>query len=320
MSATLSVCTSCDDRFAPHCGVMVASLLMNCDSDTRIELHVLDGGISRENKDRLAGLASIRPFEIYFHLMEDFEFEELKVSKSWPISSYYRFKVASILKDIPKVLYLDSDIVVLKDPSSLILGYPEGAWCCGVPDPVSVKNKRRLNLEGDFPYINAGVLAIDLNAWRLNEVEKQLFEYAREHANNLKYQDQDVINAVLRDRIALLPLEWNSQYLDARYTPATSKMYRRSFHDPSIIHYVTSEKPWLTFSGARRKSFYRKYLSMTPWKDEVRSRWRRERLTVAPYLRRWKRFCKNILHVHTGKDARFVRIFGVTLMQDEPRF
>lgn len=320
MSSALTACTSCDDRFSPHCGVMITSLLMNCAPDTRIEMHILDGGISPENKDRLAGLCSIRPFDIHFHHMDDVEFEQLKISTIWPVSAYYRFKVASVLNNISKVLYLDCDIVILEDPSSLISDYPANAWCCGVPDPMSVKNKKRLNLQGDFPYINSGVLVIDLDAWRDNDVEFRLLDYARQHTETIKYPDQDAINAVLRDHIALLPLEWNSQYLDARYTPKQSRLYKHPFRDPSIIHYVTSEKPWLTLSAAPRKSFYRQYLAMTPWEGQFRAQWEKDRKTLAPYLRRWKRLRKNILHVHLKKGSRFIRLFGITLIQDEPRF
>lgn len=319
MPSILPICTSCDDRFTPHCGVMIASLLDHCSPGTQVHVHILDGGISDVNKDRLASLSSIRPFTLHFHRMNEADFDGIKVG-TWPMSANYRFKVASALPGVGKILYLDSDIVILNDLSPLIDNYPEGAWCCGVPDAVSRKNIKRLGLDGDAPYVNSGVLAIDLEAWRQHGLEQKMLDYARLHTDTLKYQDQDVINVVLRGHIHILPLRWNSQYLDRRYTPPGKPFYRDSYRNPAIIHYVTSEKPWLALSGAPRKSYYLDYLSRTPWHSEIREQWKRELKTLSPYKRRWKRWLKGLFHFHVKRGERFIRLFGITLVQDDPSF
>lgn len=319
MPPVLPICTSCDDHYAPYCGVMITSLLANCRPDTDIHVHILDGGISEENRANMESLKSIRDFELHFHTMSNEDFHGLKM-ETWPVSANYRFKVASVLGDISRILYLDCDIVILEDPVDLITNFPEDAWCCGVPDAMSARNKKRLGLTGYAPYINSGVLVIDLDAWRANNIEEKMLEYAREHTDILKYQDQDVINVAMRDHVHFLPLRWNSQYLDTRYTPRNSKLYYESFHKPAIIHYVTSEKPWLPLSAAPRKKYFYRYLAMTPWNEELKADRKAQLKTKAPYARRWKRIVKNSVHIHTKEGSRFVRLFGLTFMHDIPGF
>ncbi len=68
------------------------------------------------------------------------------------------------------------------------------------------KTSPTLNLSKD--YFNSGLLLIDLEKWKAQNIESKLMEilnkyYCDEH-------DQSSLNAVLKDKIKILPPSWNA--------------------------------------------------------------------------------------------------------------
>lgn len=71
---------------------------------------------------------------------------------------------------------------------------------------VDKEQKRNLGME-KIPYINAGVLLIDLKKWRAEQTGRRILEYYREHDGNLFANDQDAINGCLKGRsVICLPV------------------------------------------------------------------------------------------------------------------
>ena len=62
-------------------------------------------------------------------------------------------------------------------------------------------------------YVNAGVLVMDLDAWRRERISDQLFAFVSRHGERLFWHDQDALNVLLQGRITLLPRRWNVQTL-----------------------------------------------------------------------------------------------------------
>ena len=112
-------------------------------------------------------------------------------------------------EDLHRVIYLDGDTIVRRSLRALwkidMKGCPVGA----APEPTcSLKRKAALGLAGR-PYCNAGVLLIDLDAWREQETGKQILEYYRKNGGHLFANDQDAINGSLRDSLYILSGTWN---------------------------------------------------------------------------------------------------------------
>ena len=49
-NGTINVCVACDDNYAKYAGVVIASILNNADSNDKLAIFILDGGISEEHK------------------------------------------------------------------------------------------------------------------------------------------------------------------------------------------------------------------------------------------------------------------------------
>ena len=70
MKERINICLSCDNNYAQHLGVTIASILKNRAEDDEFRFIILDGNISDENKTKIVSLKSIHDFEIDFEKVD----------------------------------------------------------------------------------------------------------------------------------------------------------------------------------------------------------------------------------------------------------
>lgn len=174
-------------------------------------------------------------------------------------------EIGSILKNLARVIYLDCDMVACGDLSELWHYDLQGKTIGAVEDPLALKNMRRLGIGEAHFYFNAGLLLIDLDKWRRENTQERLFEYLSAHPEQLKHQDQDLLNVVLFQQALSLPLRFNSQYFPRAYSPQRRQEYAVSLQAPLLIHYIMSDKPWRCDSTVFRRRFYIDAFKLTPW-------------------------------------------------------
>ena len=143
---------------------------------------------------------------------EDNPFQNYEFSR-WSPVIFYRCIAHRFFKDIDKILYLDSDILVYRDISELFDTDIKDYVLAGVRDmaPVNEKYHPQGKYVREFaekylnngPYINSGVLLINLRG--MAKYENMLFETKIP----LFYPDQDLLNATFFGKIKFLPLKYN---------------------------------------------------------------------------------------------------------------
>jgi lipopolysaccharide biosynthesis glycosyltransferase len=253
----INVCLSCDDGYSKYAGVTIASILNNSNEDDILAFYILDGGISEENKSKIFELKNIKNCDIFFMRVneEDFEiYKQIKTHKYITLQTYYRLKLASIIPDVDKIIYLDCDMIVNSSLADLYNADLHENVIGGVLD-VRVKHKRTWK---NCNYINAGMVLFDLNKIRQENVENLFYEYTKNNIDKIETGDQDIINFALEGKIEIFSDEWNVQVSDF--------MHRSSFtKTPKIIHYVTGSKPWVFGSVNYYKNLYFQNLSKTVW-------------------------------------------------------
>lgn len=281
----INVCLCCDDNYAPQAGVVVASILANAKPDDRLHFHIIDDGISAENRRYILALREIRECCFSFVSVDPALFlDYLAITRGEHISqaSYYRLSLSSMLPHVRKVIYLDCDTVVNSSLGELAKVDLGGNVMGGVLDIGHQRLRRKTGLDPSACYVNAGVLIMDLARIREERIEKAFLVYATEHADEIFHMDQQIINVVLEGRIACLDNSWNVQ---------TSNFVNRSSYirNPSIVHYVSRQKPWIYESFNHHTAYYYKYLELTPWalKLDDAVAWHRKRQLLA-----WVRYLK----------------------------
>ena len=156
-------------------------------------------------------------------------------------------------------MYLDVDIIVLNDLLKLYETNIESYYVAGVVDLDTAiirgnKYTNNIGIKDSSQYINAGVLLMNLEKIRNDEIEKKFEEFINKNKNNKKWQwhDQDVINSVCYNMIYTLPYKFNVMIhqfskINIYKVLAKKNFYaealKKAFKSPEIIHY-SGIKPW----------------------------------------------------------------------------
>lgn len=213
------------------------------------------------------------------------DYKYFKVSRHAPatIEAYFRcipdFYLAD---DIKYILYLDSDTICLDDISELfeydLKNYAFGAVTGWAPE----YRKENLGLKHYTLYCNTGVLLINMDYWRKNNITRQLIEFHNNiDIDVLERNDQDVINAVLKNKWLKLPLKYNCNYLDGLpkdicanddyLCQFSENEIEEAQNNLKILHYTGwgQHKPWYKDSLNKKAYLYQYYFNMTPFRREL---------------------------------------------------
>lgn len=277
------------NKFASVLGTSVASLLENNKSAENIEIYVIEHEISSYNKEKLAKLVESYGRNLHYISMPNINQDEnlglKQIKKNWLFDSYCRLFLDHILpKDISKVIYLDSDVLVVNDINNL-WDYDLQGKCIGaVKECIGPNYFNLFGLNNNSVYCNSGVLLIDLDRWREIRCAQHVQEYVQSQNGYVFFMEQSVLNIALQSEIITLPAIFNvkTEMLTLSYREV--KILRNpanwisedEFNDavkcPTIIHmtsfWMISNRAWYEVTDHPSKELYLKYKSMTDWKDE----------------------------------------------------
>ncbi|MCR5265927.1 MAG: glycosyltransferase family 8 protein [Cyanobacteria bacterium RUI128] len=218
--------------------VTICSILANANEKDDYKFYIMCDSVDINFDPMVKCFEKIKHAEYKFIKMDNSEFEG--AIHDWlGVSSSYRLKLPSIIDD-DKVLYLDSDIIVLSDIAELYNHNIDDYYIAAVEDKCSHFMRERVNLKEGETFINGGVQLMNLKKFREDNLEEIIFNKLRESDF---YTDQDVINDVCRSKILQLPLKFNlmpienpGHYVNRR------KEFEETLEAPVVIHYT--DKPW----------------------------------------------------------------------------
>ncbi|MCI6575029.1 MAG: DUF4422 domain-containing protein [Arcanobacterium sp.] len=279
------VVLAADNAYVPQVATTVFSLLAHASRERHYDITILHHDISWENQEAMrSGLHSFPNFTLRF-VNAGSELEKYGLSTNnahISVETYYRFLIPDVLPFYDKVLYLDSDMVVLADVAELYDTDLRGYAIAAVRDidfagNVNVKHSDRaryahtvLKMRDPFSYFQAGVLIFDTAVFRRDFSFEQWMKLASD--DRYIYNDQDVLNSQLEGRVLFLPMVWNVMHnVDYRVerlfsqAPAAQYLeYQSARAHPKIIHYAGYIKPW-TVVTCDFATFYWKYARQTPF-------------------------------------------------------
>lgn len=225
--------------------VTMCSILSNARSDDSYKFYIMSeisyDEFWTEFSNINVSLNKIHRFEYEYIRMKNKDFSGLVHDTRVGVAALYRLKLGSLTND-DKILYLDSDVVVLSDLSELWEKDINNFLVAGVEDKYSELMLCHANLdEGDI-YINSGVLLMNLKKIRENNIENLVLNRLREIDT---YSDQDVINDVCKGQIKYLPLKYNIMVTrdDPNSYPDKKDEYNEAVSNPVVLHYAI--KPWI---------------------------------------------------------------------------
>jgi lipopolysaccharide biosynthesis glycosyltransferase len=301
MTHHLHVAAACNASYALALATMLASLTSNLGQSRIAHVYILQRDINDDLKKKIGDSINSERIKLCWINIDDGRLASLKNTirrfDTVSLESYYRLLLPEMLPpNLDKVIYLDCDLVVTRDLGELWDLDVEGTYLLASPEllPTSrfvsssngIRLYRGLRLPDDLKFFNSGVMVINLRHWRDNYLFLRALIYILEAGQDLRWHDQEALNAVLAGEWRELDPTWN----------VTMHIFGRTLkpdlvpdlkNDPFIVHFNSAIKPWhpaqrfkspgparhfLSIHAATYNTFYhQRRLNRRPLYKELRS-------------------------------------------------
>lgn len=264
---TIPIFFAVDDQYIPFLAVSMQSLIDNSSKDNFYLIKILNTNISDENKDKINKYkrdnVSIEFVDLNYYIEK--VKDKLYTRDYYSKTTYFRLFLPELYPQYDKVLYLDSDIVILSDIANLYNIDIEDNLVGAVPDDViqnievySEYAEKVVGVADHRNYFNAGVLLMNLDELRKAHFQEK-FIYSLEEIRFSVAQDQDYLNRICKGRVKLIEKGWNRM-------PMPDPIDEQ---DIKLIHYNLAFKPW-HFEDILYKEYFWKYAKKTEFFDVIK--------------------------------------------------
>lgn len=263
-----------DNNYAIPTSVALQSMIDNANPCYNYDVYVLSKSVSITNINYFKQMAQknvrVNIINIENNTLQKFDEEGYYVSST----ALLKFDIANFLPQYDKVLYLDGDVLILRDISELFKINIEGYYVAAVPDMAAIDAchfEEHLDIRN---YFNSGVMLLNTKLIREEELTEKLYEVKKMHP---EYQcmDQDVFNDVFSKHILFLPPKFNLMFynfLIANFSlTRVNEFYNTCYStfgdmekDAVVIHLTNEKKPW-KYRDAYKSSDWMKYYRKTPF-------------------------------------------------------
>lgn len=249
-----------DDGYARPLAVAGGSVIRHLGKDRTLELYVLDMGISKRNRRKIEQSFARPGVNVSWITGTPKAFIGLPPGGPWLTSSTYaRLLLPDLLPaHVDRVLYLDCDLVVRRcigelydlefdDAVALAVQAMGTPFVCSLWGVGGWFESGRAASDINF---NAGVMLMDLRAWRREQIGQIALDYARAcDPDHPLVADQEALNATFGLRIRSIDPRWNQQSELFSNAHASLLPYSRERldilrSDPWVVHYSQASKPW----------------------------------------------------------------------------
>jgi lipopolysaccharide biosynthesis glycosyltransferase len=272
---TLDVaCAAEGAEYVAHSATMLHSLLAAHPGE-RVRIHYMHGpDIGRRDRRKLARMVRRDGGEISFLSVPDRRVRGLPTVGFTRKATWYRIFLPELRPHLDRILYLDSDLLVLESLVPLWQTDLTGNWVAAVTNVFQDDHLDRpaeLALTGPQVYFNAGVLLLNLADMRDDGCTEALLTFAVEKAERLSWRDQDALNVVLGSRRLELHPRWNCMNSILLFPRAAdvfgADAVAEARDDPAIRHFEGpgDNKPWHPDCERELRDLYFEHRRHTPW-------------------------------------------------------
>lgn len=273
----MNIAYSCDEMYIPHTGISILSLLENNKEIDHINIYFIEKEVSNKSLELLKKLV-----DSYNRKLIIVSFNELCVdlkinNLGRHIETIYAKLFISQIEVIDKIIYIDSDTIINNSLKELWNIDLEDNFFGGV-NAKAINSAALLSLEKSDPFINDGVVIINVKHLRKHNMLNKFKNYIEKYDGNPPYLSEGVINMVCKGQIKIIHPKFNLMsgliefkgnrfaYMDFYYSKDTLK---ESVYSPVIIHYLAAfyNRPWDINCTHPFKERYIYYKSISFWKD-----------------------------------------------------
>ena len=319
----ISIGLCLNTEFLIPASVTLRSAIENLPSDKHLEIIILHVGLTPVNRKKLESSLPSERVTFYWYEIQENRFKDFPLGANFSFLTYARL----VLPDFTpikqeRLIYLDCDLVIEADLSHIWEIPFEQKWvlACASHELNKkskmgnvVTNTAKFGVDPDAPYFNAGLLVLNLQAWRQHNVGSRCIDLIRKNPVDIVWWDQDALNIICYENWKELDIAWNVQraLLNNGNWSLSQPSGSRKLSDGNVIkviHFNGSDKPWFyDCSAAFRERFFF-YLKLTSFKDWKPNRLEPIKRKTITYFKRIKRILFQPTLVLKKKLSRYTSI------------
>ncbi|OKH55216.1 glycosyl transferase [Calothrix sp. HK-06] len=281
MDNSIVLVCAADDNYSMPLAATTRSVVASMQNPHNLSLYIIDGGVLGANKKRIIENLKSEQVKVTWIKAPTSQFKNMQISSTITIAAYYRLLIPEFLPtETEKAIYIDSDVIVRSDIEALWNQDVGDNYLLAVQDmgaplvssPRGLVNYQELGIPADYKYFNSGVLVFNLKKWRQNNTSLAVIKYLNDYKQQVRWHDQDGLNAVLAGKWGELDARWNQMPYLFRFgswqeSPFSEQEYNNLLNHPYIIHYSTREKPWNDNCNHPQKKLFYEYLDNSIWSN-----------------------------------------------------
>lgn len=283
----MNILIASNEKYIKHEKVMLASLRESM-PDELIDVYFLHGKLEGRTVEGFREYLLNR-LKISMHSieMDRTPFDDCTIGMHLSIETMYRLTATEVLPDsVDKILWLDGDIVINKSLKNLYETDIEDYYLCACKGRGKVENYNiRLGLPKEYVYFNAGVLLLNIQKMRMDNILDRFKNIVLEYGDRLTWMDQDILNiAFCHGGVRYLPSEiYNCQI--GRDFKLNKSQYKTFIETCCVMHFAAAAKPWNnTYINGMEKLYWKYALKDRRYMEYVRF------MLFAPVVSAYKRF------------------------------
>lgn len=275
----MNIAYSCDNAYIEQTGISLISVFENNKDEKEIVVYLISKGITKENIEILDSICKSYNRGLIVVKFEDICFDLPPCSVGRHLETIYAKVFFSRIEGLDKVLYLDSDVVVVGNLKPLWETDLSEKYM-GVVETTYTKGKKALGIPRSTPFFNDGVVLVNVDYCRENNLISKVIEQVNAFGGNPPVLSEGVLNKICGQNVKYLSLRYNLisgnlyfglydyDYLFEQLHYEKEDLID-SCENPVIVHYIAGfyNRPWCKKCTHPFKEFYLYYKSISPWKD-----------------------------------------------------
>lgn len=254
-----------NEFFTPYTAVTIQSIVENVTRERHVDIIVLTRDIQQKTMNALCN--NIHADNVHLRFLDvrkALAGVTLPYHGHFRPETYFRLLAPWILPNVKKAIYLDSDLVVLDDLSKLFDTNVDGYLLAATPDADTIGQlegyddtvgpylMRDLNLSDPYAYFQAGVLVMNLEAFRNVFTIDDMLKLSC--VRTWRWLDQDILNMLADGSYVRLDMRWNTlmdwkglrrMHIIAQAPQEIRQKYEDARANPAVIHYAgPDDRPW----------------------------------------------------------------------------
>lgn len=285
MGNAITVAYITDENYAMPTYISAFSMIKNRGKEDNLKIYLIGNGLSDDTKEKFLLL---KKKDVDVQLIEADRNKYISLAKTCLFSktihvsdtALFKMDLPEILSGEEKILYIDGDTLIQGSLRELYDTDIDNKYVAAVEEPFDEAVGEysffydRLGLKRKH-YFNSGVMLLNLAMMRTQNISEKLLEYRTYGVNY--FMDQDCLNAVLGERLVLLPCIYNfmstisdlynigeiGQKLFGMETTSIESCIAKA----RILHLTDRKKPWI-YNMPWYSDLFFSYYRESPYKTE----------------------------------------------------